>query len=210
MKIVFVGTVEFSRKTLQKLIDLKADVAGVITKEKSPFNSDFADLTDLCQQNKIPYKCVTNINLPQNIDWVKSLSPDIIFCFGFSQIIKSELLGIAPMGIVGFHPARLPQNRGRHPIIWSLALGLDKTASTFFFIDDGVDSGDILSQVDIDITYEDDARTLYDTITRTALIQIEEFLPSLGNKPIPELPNATLKQTFGEKEQKRTERLILE
>ena len=203
MKIVFVGTVEFSKKTLQKLIELKADIAGVITREKSPFNSEFADLTDLCKQNKIPYKYMTNINLPQNINWVKSLSPDIIFCFGFSQIIKSELLSIAPMGIVGFHPAKLPQNRGRHPIIWSLALGLNKTASTFFFIDDGVDSGDILSQVDIDITYEDNARTLYDKITRTALIQIEEFLPSLVNKTYTRTPQCNIETNYWRKRTKK-------
>jgi len=41
-------------------------------------------------------------------------------------------LGIAPLGVVGFHPAALPANRGRHPLIWALFLGLKKTASTFF------------------------------------------------------------------------------
>ena len=88
---------------------------------------------------------------------------------------------MTPLGVVGFHPAALPANRGRHPIIWSLVLGLDKTASTFFFMDAGADSGDILSQREILISDQDDARTLYNKVTEMALSQIEEFLPALAS-----------------------------
>ena len=52
MKIVFIGTVEFSKRTLQKLIELKADVVGVCTLKKSKFNSDFDDLRPLCKKTK--------------------------------------------------------------------------------------------------------------------------------------------------------------
>ena len=65
---------------------------------------------------------------------------------GWSRIIGKELLAVPPKGIVGYHPAALPANRGRHPIIWALALGLKETASTFFFMDNGADSGPIISQ----------------------------------------------------------------
>ena len=85
------------------------------------------------------------------------------------------------MGIVGYHPALLPKNRGRHPIIWALALGLKASGSTFFFMADGVDDGDILSQEEVEIFYEDDARSLYDKVLATALKQIEYFLPKLQN-----------------------------
>ena len=52
MRIVFIGTVEFSKKALQRLIELEANVVGVCTKEKSDFNSDFADLRPLCKKKK--------------------------------------------------------------------------------------------------------------------------------------------------------------
>ena len=81
--------------------------------------------------------------------------------------------------MIGFHPASLPLNRGRHPIIWALALGLKKTSSTFFFMDEGADSGDILSQKDIKIEYIDNARILYDKIIETAMYQIEIFTKEL-------------------------------
>ena len=60
------------------------------------------------------------------------MRPDIIFCFGWSRLIKEELLKIPKKGVVGYHPAMLPKNRGRHPLIWALALGIKTTGSTFF------------------------------------------------------------------------------
>jgi methionyl-tRNA formyltransferase len=97
-------------------------------------------------------------------------------------LIKKELLELAPMGIVGYHPAKLPENRGRHPLIWALFLGMKQSASTFFFMDEGADSGDILSQVDFEILENDDARSLYNKVIDIALLQIEDFLPKLQNK----------------------------
>jgi methionyl-tRNA formyltransferase len=81
---------------------------------------------------------------------------------------------------VGYHPTLLPDNRGRHPLIWALALGLRETGSTFFFMDEGADTGDILSQRVLSIHAEDDAGSLYSRMTAVALSQIEEFLPLLS------------------------------
>ncbi|MBW2554529.1 MAG: methionyl-tRNA formyltransferase [Deltaproteobacteria bacterium] len=179
MKIVFIGIVDFSRQALLKLIDLNAEIKGVITKKTSPFNADFSDLTDICKTNNIPIHYTKDINHKDCLAWIKDKKPDVLFCFGWSQLIKSPLLHIAPLGTIGFHPSLLPKNRGRHPIIWALALGLDKTGSSFFFMDEGADSGDILSQVEIPIDYNDNARTLYSRITNIAIKQIEDFLPVL-------------------------------
>jgi len=179
MKIVFIGAVTFSEKTLEKLIALKADIAGVCTLKKSSFNADHVDLTQLCMKHNIPVRYTTDINSDENISWIKTLVPDVIFCFGWSRLLKTDLLNLAPLGVLGYHPAALPANRGRHPLIWALILGLNKTASTFFFMDDGADSGDIVSQYPIKISEDDNAGTLYKRITEIALEQIDEFLPTL-------------------------------
>ena len=181
MKILFIGTVEFSYKALKKLIELNAEIVGVCTKNKSDFNSDFADLTPLCKQADVPIKYVDDVNSSENIEWVRGLNPDIIFCFGWSNLIKKGLLGLPKMGVVGYHPALLPKNRGRHPLIWALALGLNISGSTFFFMTEGADDGDILSQEKVEILYEDDAKSLYDKVSNIALRQIETFLPKLQN-----------------------------
>jgi methionyl-tRNA formyltransferase len=179
MRILFIGTVEFSYKTLEKLISLDAEIVGVCTKEKSSFNSDFADLVPLCEKASVPCRFVDDINSSENIAWIGSLEPDIVFCFGWSSLIRNELLSLPKMGIVGYHPAALSQNRGRHPLIWAMVLGLKKSASTFFFMQEGADDGDILSQKEFDILYEDNAKSLYDKVSSIALKQIEEFLPQL-------------------------------
>jgi methionyl-tRNA formyltransferase len=182
MKILFIGTVRFSYEMLKKLIELNADIVGVCTKSKSSFNSDFLSLEPLCKEKNIPCRLVENINAKENVAWIKSVTPDIIFCFGWSSLIKKELLELTPMGVVGFHPAALPHNRGRHPIIWSLVLGLKESASTFFFMKEGVDDGDILSQKYFTILESDDAESLYKKILQTAKNQVELFLPKLQNK----------------------------
>ena len=181
MKIYFIGTVEFSRSALNKLIGMGAEVVGVATKKQSQFNSDFTDLSEIAERNDIPVCYSDDINDADTIETIRALRPDVIYCFGWSSLIKGELLKLAPMGVVGFHPAKLPFNRGRHPIIWALALGLEETAATFFFMDEGADSGPILSQEVVTIDYSDDARTLYNKITQTALIQIENFTRCLSN-----------------------------
>jgi methionyl-tRNA formyltransferase len=185
VRIVFIGTVEFSQRALERLIAIDAQIAGVCTLKQAAFNADHVDLSALCATRSIPSLYADDINSPETIDWIRARAPDVIFCFGWSRLLKRELLELAPLGVVGFHPAALPANRGRHPLVWALVLGLEQTASTFFFMDAGADSGDILSQRTIAIDPDDDARNLYDKVTSTALDQIEEFLPLLetGNYP---------------------------
>ncbi|MBH30560.1 MAG: formyl transferase [Candidatus Marinimicrobia bacterium] len=179
MKIVFIGSVKFSERCLKKIIEIDVKPAGVCTLEESLINTDHADLTQLCNENNIPVKYTHDINSKISINWIRSHNPDVIFCFGWSRLLKPELLKIAPHGVVGYHPTELPENRGRHPLIWSLVLGFAETASTFFFMDEGADSGDILSQKRIEILENDDAGDLYRKMTETALGQLEEFVPAL-------------------------------
>ena len=102
------------------------------------------------------------------------------------------------MGIVGYHPAALPSNRGRHPLIWALVLGLTETASTFFFMDEGADSGDILDQRPVSILPSDDAKSLYERISQVAISQIRDFVPRLTEKNIIDIRKIIKKPMFGE------------
>ena len=179
MKIIFIGTVTFSLAALEKLIQLEADIVGVITKKEAKFNTDFADLTPVCHKAGLEIRYTDNINSEEDIQWIKRRNPDVIFCLGWSALIKKTLLRLPHMGVIGYHPAALPLNRGRHPIIWSLVLDLEKTASTFFFMDEGADSGDVIDQASVDITCTDNAQSLYDKLIQTALIQLDIIFPKL-------------------------------
>jgi methionyl-tRNA formyltransferase len=179
MRIVFIGSVEFSLRALERLVALGAEIVGVCTLQESKFNTDYVDLRGFSESHGIPSLYVDDVNSPEALAWIRGKLPDIIFCFGWSRLIKEELLELAPLGVIGFHPALLPANRGRHPLIWALVLGLKKTGSTFFFMDSAADSGDILSQKEIFIADKDDARILYEKVTQSALMQITELLPQL-------------------------------
>ena len=180
MRVVFIGAVEFSARALEVLIDMPIQLVGVCTLKESTFNTDHVDLRLIAEKKNIPVRYAPDINSEANLSWIRSLEPDAIFCFGWSRLIRKNLLDLPPLGVIGFHPAALPANRGRHPIIWALVLGLQETASTFFFMDEGADSGDIISQEFLKITDSDDAGILYEKITQTALKQLREFVPRLA------------------------------
>jgi Methionyl-tRNA formyltransferase len=184
MKILFIGCVESSYKLLLALLENKICVTGVITKKESKFNSDFYDLSPLCKKYDIEVLYAKNINDDDSVRFIKRLNPDIGFCFGWSQLINEEVINIFPKGIVGFHPAQLPNNRGRHPLIWALVLGLEESASTFFMLDSGADTGTIVSQVIVRISYGDDAASLYKKIMDVAVKQELQFVKELENGTI--------------------------
>lgn len=196
MRIVFIGCVLFSKKMLEKLISLQAQVVGVVTKEASSFNSDFEDLSTIAQESQIPYRYVQNINAASNIEWIQQLKPQIIFCFGWSNLIKKELLNLTPLGVIGFHPSLLPQNRGRHPLIWAKALGLKKSGTTFFFMDEGADSGDILDQKEFEIDFGDDASVLYTKMVLNACSQLDFFLPKLQSNTYSRIKQPKMSNTW--------------
>lgn len=175
VKVIFIGCVESSAVFLKALLEEKAEIVGVITKSESTFHSDFVDLSDIAIQNQIAYLYVKNINDSKAYEFIKQKNADIGFCLGWSQLLEKELLDIFPKGIIGFHPAALPQNRGRHPLVWALALGLEETASSFFILDESADTGTVISQKQVPILYEDTARTLYDKVMNIARVQIKEL-----------------------------------
>ena len=184
MRIVFIGSVKSSEVLLRELINNNENIVGVITTTKNTFNSDYIDLSKICKKNNINIKKVEDINSHESIDFIRKKNPDLIFCIGFSQLIKKEIIDIPKKAIIGFHPTKLPQNKGRHPLIWSIILGLEETASTFFEIDESIDSGCIISQELVPIYYEDYAIDLYERVLNKAKLQIVELTNNYRNDKI--------------------------
>ena len=180
MRVVFIGSVEFSESLLRHVLELGVSVVGVCTLKDSRINSDHHDLGPIARQNGIPLLYVSDVNSGETFDWIQDRQADVIFCFGWSRLIASNLLTTTPLGVLGYHPTMLPKNRGRHPIIWALVLGLQKTGSTFFFMNEHVDAGDIVSQSEVEIDYQDDARTLYDKLLSNAKDQLTDLVPQLA------------------------------
>jgi len=191
MKIAFIGCVKFSAALLEVLLDHPdAELVGLVTCRESSINADFYDLRPLVQQVDCPvfeFK-FTDDNQTAMTTWLRKCQPEVIYCFGWSRLLPPEILAIPPLGVVGYHPAALPQNRGRHPIIWALALGLKHTASTFFFMDEAADSGDILDQIPVTIEPNDNAGNLYHKLINVAQPQLKTLTTGLATGNIQRTP----------------------
>lgn len=188
MRILFIGCVKSSELFLKRMFEEKVNIVGVVTKSESTLNADFVDLGELCRKQNVDYMYVKNINDLEAKQYIKSKNADLILCLGWSQLLDKEILNMPKFGCVGFHPAALPHNKGHHPLIWALALGLKRTASTLFLMDEKADAGKIISQHYVNIDYEDDASTLYDKIMKVAVEQMSELLKDLGGHLVNSLP----------------------
>lgn len=176
LNLVFIGCVDFSATLLRCVISLNCvHVAGIVTRNSSKFNSDFCSLTPIAIEHNIPVFIYEDSSKVDLVNWLKEKYPDVIYCFGWSHLLKKEVLNIPRLGVIGYHPTALPRNRGRHPIIWALALGLKETGSSFFMMDEGADSGDLISQRKVKIKFDDNAYSLYLRLETVALEQVEEF-----------------------------------
>jgi len=206
MEILFIGSIDFSRYCLDEILRLGGTVSAVITSapEIAHRNSDFADLGETAGSHGIPIHRVRRLNDPENVSLIKELEPDVIFVFGFSQLISAEILSIPKLGCIGTHPALLPLNRGRHPIVWALVDGDQQGGLSFFYLEEGADTGDIVWQRSFPITLNDDASTLQEKCKVLASAAIADMLPLLERGTAPRIPQdhslATYRGKRGEKD----------
>jgi len=183
VRIGFIGCVKSSEAFLNVLVSMASpdvEVVAVVTKKNSSFNADYVDLSQICLDKGIPFHYEVSDDRHKSVQFMSQYKPDVIYCFGWSYLLGEAMLTLAPKGVIGFHPAALPKNRGRHPIIWALVLGLKKTASSFFRIDGRVDAGPILSQKAINISNTDEAESLYEKILDQAKLQVRKFTLELA------------------------------
>lgn len=190
MRILFAGAVEFSRHCLSEVLQHGGEVIAVLNPaaHDARSNSDYCDLAEVARRHDVPLFRFRKIGDPESVALVRSLDPDVIFVFGLSQLVPPSVLAIPRLGCIGTHPALLPKHRGRHPLIWALVEGLSESGLTFFFLDEGADSGDILWQKSFPITCDDDASTLYSRIKALASEAVPVILTQLATGTARRIP----------------------
>lgn len=180
-RIIFIGSVQYSAHCLRALVEMDVNIVDIMCpyKEASRYNCDYFDLGSVAREYGKDVYYFKNIK--DEYQHIKEKRPDVIFVLGLSQIIPKEVLDIPTVGCIGSHPALLPQNRGRHPIIWAIANGLRKSGITLFWIDRGVDSGDIWDQREYDIADSDDASSVYEKVKRLSVEMLKDNIHDLEN-----------------------------
>ena len=180
-KIIFIGNLINSSHMIKKLFQNKNYIiSGIISKNNSNYNTDHYSLKNFAIRNKIKYLNFSNNKTNELIKFCKKIRPDIIFCIGWSHLLPEKLIKIPKICCIGFHPSELPMNRGRHPIIWSIILGLKTTASTFFKITSEIDKGKIISQKKVNILNNETSTSLYKKILKISTKQFQKLLLDLS------------------------------
>lgn len=180
MRVLLIGAVESTERTLLKLIEHKLNLVGVMGYQPKDIDrvSGYVDLSSIANSNSIPFLSFRNIN--DHYEDVVNFEPDIIFVVGLSQLISEKIISLPQYGCVGFHPTHLPSGRGRAPIAW-LVLEQQSGAANFFRIGDGVDDGPIYVQQPFQISEQDDAGSVCEKLFEAMDIALDHWLPKLSS-----------------------------
>lgn len=147
-RVVVFGSVKSSDVVLRTLIAANVNVIKVYALDESVSAnvSGYYPIHNTASEYGISYSKFVKINAPEIKEELNILAPDYIFVVGLSQLISEDIINAAKEGTIGLHPAPLPKYRGRAAMVWQMLLGEKQSAVTFFFIDSGMDSGDIIVQ----------------------------------------------------------------
>ena len=182
MRIVFMGTPDFSVNVLQGLIDnYRDDIVGVVSQpdRKVGRHQELKNtpVKDLALKYNILVLQPTNIK--EEYDKVLELNPDIIITCAYGQIIPKAILDYPKYGCINVHASLLPKLRGGAPIHHALIDGYDKTGITIMYMDSKMDAGDIIKQKETEITDKDNLESLHDRLSIIGKDLLLEVLPSI-------------------------------
>jgi len=107
---------------------------------------------------------------------IKTLEPDIGLSIFFDYVLSKEFTALFPLGIVNLHPSYLPYNRGQYPNVWSIVEGTP-SGITLHYIDEGIDTGDIIAQKEVPVEWTDTGETLYRKLERGSVELFREQWP---------------------------------
>lgn len=188
MRIIFFGATELGKTCCKSIIDKNlAEVAAIFTipvefnisySNKPVKNVNFADFHELGNQYNIPVFEVTD-KINSYREEIEKFKPDFLLVIGWYYMIPKTIREIAPKGCAGVHASLLPKYRGGAPLVWAIINGEKETGVTFFYFDEGVDSGDIIAQIKFTIDEQDTIKNLLQKTELHTFELIAEFIPKI-------------------------------
>lgn len=181
--IVFMGTPDFSVPVLKMLIE-NTNVLLVVTQPDKIVGKDktvsFNPVKKLALEEKIPV--FQPMRIRKDFEKLKNLDIDLIVTCAYGQIIPKEVLDMPKYGCINVHASILPKYRGSAPIQWCLFNNDDVTGVTIMYMDEGMDTGDIIKIKEIPILDSDNVGTLHDKLSKLGCDLLLEVLPTIFNK----------------------------
>ncbi len=205
MRIVFMGTPDFSVPTLQALIDSPYEIVGVFTQPDRPKGRggkvQMSPVKELALKHDIPVFQPLKMRL-DGLEPLKELKPDICVTAAFGQILSQDVLDVPPMGTVNVHASLLPRHRGAAPIQWAILSGDEVAGVTTMYSDKGIDTGDMLLKCETPILPEDTAGTLSDKLSQMGAELLIETLRQIEAGACPRTKQDESQSTYDPKIEK--------
>jgi len=177
------GTPQFACPTLQMLIDRGENVIAVVTQPARPKGRgqqmQFPPVKELALKYDIPVIQPLKVRVPEAVEEIRALNPDLIIVVAFGQILPKALLDIPRYGCINIHASLLPRYRGAAPLNWCIINGEKETGITTMMMDVGLDTGDMLLKRTTAINPEDDASSLHDRLSLLGAETMAETLDLL-------------------------------
>ncbi|MBA3677889.1 MAG: methionyl-tRNA formyltransferase [Sphingosinicella sp.] len=181
MKFGFVTCVQLGLSCMEAIYEVGGTLHLAVTlqDEQARTKSGRIYLDAFCAEKGIPLLKSRNINDEAVGEALRSAGLDWLFIVGWSQIAKERVLAAPRLGVLGMHPTLLPEGRGRAAVPWAILKQLPRTGVTLFKLDTGVDTGDILDQVEIPVTPNATAGELYAAVNDAHIALIKSAYPKL-------------------------------
>lgn len=204
LRVAFFGTAHLACPSLEALTqDPSLELTCVITQPDRPAGRGLhpqpSPVKSLALRLGLPLDQPNRCRDPQFLERFRTLSPNLAVVVAYGQILPRALLDLVPMGFLNVHASILPQYRGAAPIQWAILNGDAETGVTIMRIDEGLDTGDILTTVSTPILDSDNAPTLHDRLAQLGAPLLLQTIADLRANRIQPRPQPHHAATYARK-----------
>lgn len=192
VRIVFMGTADFSKAVLEMLLANDYNVVAVVSQPDRPVGRKKLLKPTLVKEVAVAHgiDCIQVSNIKKQYEEVLSYQPDLIISAAYGQIVPEALLKAPRLGCINVHASLLPKLRGGAPVHHAIIDGYDRTGVTIMYMAKKMDAGDMLAKIETPISKEDTVETLFARLTTLGAQLLQDMLPDfLEGKIIPEKQN---------------------
>lgn len=171
MRILFMGTPDIARESLDNLYNEGFEICGVVTAPDRPAGRGMKLIASPVKEYALdknlkifqPEKIVNNNEFK---DEIRELKPDLVCVVAYGVILPKSFLKIPPLGCINLHPSMLPNYRGPAPIQWAVLNGDKKTGATIMYLNEKMDAGDIIKQQEVEIGEDETTGELWEKLSK--------------------------------------------
>lgn len=204
MRIVFIGTGDIGVPALHALLESETNkLVGVVTQPDRPVGRDqhlqAPPIKQALMQTSVPIFQPERIRKDEAIAQLRALTPEVIVVMAYGQILPKSVLEIPSVACLNLHASLLPRHRGAAPIQAAIVAGERETGITVMYMDEGLDTGDILLQRKLEILPNETGGSLHDRLAEMAPDALRTALEQLANKSAPRRPQDSSQATYAPK-----------